>query len=132
MVYAFFRKFLETLAPAHRIEADELTAAELAAIIDHLRTFPEDDYVVTRRGKRFAALVSPSKFSHMAVQIRSHGIGFDHHNIVGYRLKDFERDLPAILAQFERGLAQPVMIMPEDDARDTVAVFIALGSAASD
>jgi hypothetical protein len=132
MVYAFVRRFLETLAPAHRIAADELTAAELAAILDHLRTFPEDDYVVTRRGERFAAFVSPGKFSRLAVQTRAHGIGLDHRQIVGYAPEAFARDLPAILAPFERGRAHPVMIMPGDDPRDAVAVLISLGSAAGE
>jgi hypothetical protein len=123
---------MDKITSSHIVEVDELKADDLDQIIDRLRAFPDDDFVVGRQGRGFAAFVSPRKFAHMAVQIRNQGTAFDQDNVLGYTLKDFKRDLSTLLNDFERGPMKPVMIMPEDDATDTVAALISIGSTSAD
>jgi hypothetical protein len=122
---------MDTITSSHILEVDELKPDDLDTIINRLRASPDDDFVIGRAERGFAAFVSPRKFAHMAVQIRNQGIEFDHHRVLGYTLQDLKRDFRSVLSGFESGSMTPVMIIPESNAANSMAVLISIGKTAT-
>jgi hypothetical protein len=132
MVYGWFRRFMEKITPSHILEVDELQADDLDMIVNRLRAFPDDDFVIGRAGRGFAAFVSPRKFAHMALQIRNRRTEFDHHDVSVYTLQDMKRVFRSVFEEFENGPTQPVMITRAENSTGAMAFLISARSSSGD
>jgi hypothetical protein len=132
MVYGWFRRFVDKITPSHILDVDELQADDLDMIVNRLRAFPDDDFVIGRAGRGFAAFVSPRKFAHMALQIRNRGIELDDHDVSVSTLQDLKREFRSVFKDFESGPTKSVMIVRTDSSADPVAFLISTGSPAGD